>query len=52
MGFRTSFLTRPHLRERIRHRATIVALNLVGDRAQHARSAEFPRFARDLALRF
>lgn len=49
MGFRTHFLPRPHLRERIRNRAAIVAINLVGDRG---RSADFPRFARELAVRF
>lgn len=52
MGFRTQFLPRPHLRERIRNRATLVALNLVGDRNALPRAAEFPLFARDLALRF
>lgn len=49
MGFRAPFRPRPHLRERIRNRAALVAINLVGDRA---RSAEFPRFARELAVRF
>lgn len=52
MGFRTEFFTRPHLRERIRHRATAMVLNVVGDRNAHARSADFPRFARELAVRF
>ncbi|WP_274628606.1 hypothetical protein [Arvimicrobium flavum] len=53
MGFRNEFFKEGRLPERIRQRATAAILAAIGDmhRDHPVRVAEFPRFARELALR-
>jgi hypothetical protein len=49
MGFRNEFFRQVRLPMRVRHGAR--AMPLDGHRDPHARSAEFPRFALELALK-
>ena len=52
MGFRDEFFSSRHVPERIRHRAPPVILSSAHPTwGERARSCEFPRFARELALR-
>lgn len=52
MGFRDEFFITRRLPERIRHRATaVIWTSGHGEWNERARSSEFPRFARELALR-
>jgi hypothetical protein len=49
MGFRNEFFRQVRLPMRVRHGARTMPLD--GHRDPHARSAEFPRFALELALK-
>lgn len=51
MGFRNEFFNVRRVPERIRHRASAaIANSACGMWGERARSCEFPRFARELAL--